>query len=246
MGEYLPFEGICFADTLELAQGQQLSMFSEQNTERVQREKDAQIMVVIGNPPYNVGQKSENDNNRNRRYLAIDQHVSQTYARDSQASNKNALSDTYVKFFRWAVDRLQGRDGIVCFVSNNSFIDQIAFDGMRKDLLQDFTQIYYLDLHGNVCKNPKLSGTTHNVFGIQVGVGITIAIRSSQYIQRTVFYYRVPEFWRKTEKLSFLSRMNNLKNVEWETLRPDEKYTWITEGMHLEFTNFLPLGTREA
>ena len=61
-----------------------------------------------------------------------------------------------MKFFRWAIDRLQGRDGIVCFVSNNSFIDQIAFDGMRKHLLQDFTQIYHLDLHGNVRKNPKL------------------------------------------------------------------------------------------
>jgi predicted helicase len=77
--------------------------------------------------------------------------------------------------FRWAIDRLQGRDGIICFVSNNSFIDQIAFDGMRKHLMQDFTYIYHLDLHGNVRKNPKLSGTTHNVFGIQVGVGITIA-----------------------------------------------------------------------
>ncbi len=101
-GEYKPFEGICFADTLELAEGQQPSLFVEENTERVQKEKDAKIMVVIGNPPYNVGQKSENDNNKNRRYPIIDQRVSQTYAKDSQASNKNALSDAYVKFFRWA------------------------------------------------------------------------------------------------------------------------------------------------
>ena len=75
---------------------------------------------------------------------------------------------------------------------------------MRKHLLQDFTQIYHLDLHGNVRKNPKLSGTTHNVFGIQVGVGIIVAIRSSKYTQRSIFYYRVPEFWRKTEKLVFV------------------------------------------
>src|SRR6266567_532787 len=121
MGEYQPFEGICFADTLELAEGQQMSMFVEENTERVQREKDAPIMVVIGNPPYNVGQKSENDNNKNRKYPIVDERVQKTYAKDSRASNKNALSDVYVKFFRWATDRLQGRDGIVCFVSNNSF-----------------------------------------------------------------------------------------------------------------------------
>ena len=100
----------------------------------------------------------------------------------------------------------KGRDGIVCFVTNNSFVDQIAFDGMRKHLLQDFTQIYHLDLHGNVRKNPKLSGTTHNVFGIQVGVGITIAVRISKNSIRKLYYYRVPEYWRKTEKLAFLSK----------------------------------------
>src|SRR6202162_3646493 len=133
MGEYEPFEGICFTDTLELAESKQMSMFVEENTERIQREKDAPIMVVIGNPPYNVGQVNENDNNKNRKYTVIDQRIRETYAKDSKASNKNALSDAYVKFFRWAVDRLQGRDGIVCYVSNNSFVDQIAFDGMRKE-----------------------------------------------------------------------------------------------------------------
>ena len=183
---------------------QQMSMFVEENTERIQREKDAQIMVVIGNPPYNVGQKNENDNNKNRRYPVIDKRIQETYAKDSKATLKNKLYDAYVKFFRWATDRLQGRDGIVCFVSNNSFVDQIAFDGMRKHLLQDFTQIYHLDLHGNVRKNPKLSGTTHNVFGIQVGVGITIAIRDLKIPYTKIILLSVPEYWRKTEKLSFL------------------------------------------
>src|SRR5581483_1905584 len=121
-----------------------------------------------------------------------------------RASNKNALGDVYVKFFRWAVDRLQGRDGIVCFVSNNSFVEQIAFDGMRKHLLEDFTHIYHVDLHGNVRVNPKLSGTTHNVFGIQVGVGITVAVRR-QDAQAGLFYHRVPEDWRKEQKLGWLS-----------------------------------------
>jgi predicted helicase len=246
MGEYEPFEGICFADTLELAEGRQLSLFVEENTERVQREKDAQIMVVIGNPPYNVGQKSENDNNKNRKYPIIDQRIRETYAKDSKASNKNALSDAYVKFFRWAVDRLQGRDGIVCLVTNNSFVDQIAFDGMRKQLLQDFTQIYHLDLHGNVRKNPKLSGSAHNVFGIQVGVGITIAMRSSQHTARTLYYYRVPEDWRKTEKLAFLEEKGRLSGIAWQQLQPDERHTWMTEGIHSEFADFLPMGTREA
>src|SRR6266699_4108971 len=203
--DYKPFEGICFTDTLELAESKQMSMFVEENTERIQREKDAQIMVVIGNPPYNVGQINENDNNKNRKYSIIDKHISETYVKDSKATNRNKLYDAYIRFFRWATDQLGNRDGIVCLVTNNSFVEQIAFDGMRKHLLQDFTQVYHLDLHGNVRKNPMLSGTTHNVFGIQVGVGITIAVRSSQYQESNVFYYRVPEFWRKTDKLAFLS-----------------------------------------
>lgn len=246
VGEYAPFEGICFTDTLELAESNQLSMFVEENTERIQREKDAQIMVVIGNPPYNVGQKNENDNNKNRRYPVIDGRIHETYVRDSKASNKNAVSDAYVKFFRWATDRLQGRDGIVCFVSNNSFVDQFAFDGMRKHLLQSFTQIYHLDLHGNVRKNPKLSGTIHNVFGIQVGVGITIAVRNSRNQARKLYYYRVPEYWHKMEKLAFLKKKRGIVEIEWEELQPDERYTWLTEGLCPEFATFLPMGTKEA
>ena len=135
--------------------------------------------MILGNPPYNMGQIDENDNNQNRQYEIIDKRINETYARDSKATLNNKLYDPYVKFFRWAIDRLGDRDGIVCMITNNSFVDQIAFDGMRQHLMGDFTRIYHLDLHGNVRQNPKLSGTTHNVFGIQVGVGITVAVRKT-------------------------------------------------------------------
>jgi predicted helicase len=223
-GQYKPFDGLCFVDTLDLAESRQLPMFAESNTERVDRERKAQITVIIGNPPYNVGQLNENDNNKNRRYPVIDRRIHDTYAKDSKATNKNALSDAYVKFFRWATDRLEGRDGIVCFVSNNSFVDQIAFDGMRKNLMQDFTQIDHIDLHGNVRKNPKLSGTTHNVFGIQVGVGITVAVRCKG--EKRLRYHRVPEFWRKEEKLAWLDQAG----AEWKPLAPDSQQTWLIPG----------------
>src|SRR5439155_24116061 len=99
---------------------------------------------------------------------------------------------------------------------------------MRKHLMQDFTCIDHIDLHGNVRKNPKLSGTTHNVFGIQVGVGITIAIRNSLNQTRTIYYYRVPEYWRKEEKLAFLKRKKSIIAIEWENLQPNKMYTWLT------------------
>jgi predicted helicase len=245
-GHYLPFDGLCFTDTLDLAEEQQMQMFVEANTERVEREKAAEITVIVGNPPYNFRQQNENDNNKNRAYEVIDKRIRETYAQASKATNKGALSDAYVKFFRWATDRLQGRDGIVCLVSNNSFVDQIAFDGMRKHLLKDFTLVYHLDLHGNVRQNPKLSGTTHNVFGIQVGVGITIAVRHSQSSRRGMYYHRVPEDWRKEVKLKLLAMKRSVAGVEWQELQPDERHTWLTEGMRPEFDAFLPIGTKEA
>ncbi len=245
-GEYAPFDGVCFVDTLDLTEGRQYGLFAPRNTARVQRETDAEITVIIGNPPYNVGQQNEMDNNKNRKYKEVDDRVKQTYARDSRATNKNALADVYVKFFRWATDRLKGRDGIVCYVSNNSFVDQAAFDGMRKHLQQDFTAIYHLDLHGNVRKNPKLSGTTHNVFGIQVGVGITVAVRRAAAAERALRYHRVPEMWRKEQKLDFLAQAGHIYGVAWQDLQPDAKQTWLTEGMQDDFASFLPIGTKET
>ena len=237
-----------FVDTLDLAEGseQQFAFMTEENTERVERQKAAPITVIIGNPPYNVGQINENDNNKNRKYKVIDERVRVTYAKDSRASNVNKLSDAYVKFFRWAVERLEERDGIVCFVTNNSFVEQIAFDGVRKNFLQDFTKICHVDLHGNVRENPKLSGTTHNVFGIQIGVGITVAIRSTQHENRALLYHRVPEDWRKEEKLSWLTKKQNVSAVEWRTLQPDETHTWLLPSHADEFRLFLPIGSRET
>src|SRR5260370_320758 len=246
MREYEPFEGICFADTLELAEGKEVCMFGEKKTESVECEKAAQIMVIIGNPPYNGWQKSENDNNRNRRYPIIDERIHETYAKDSNASYKNALSDSYIKFFRWATDRLGDHDGIICFVSNNGFLKGIAFDGFRKRLAKDFTHVYHLDLGGNARK-----GGGGNVFGIMVGVGITILVRRRTGIQvedqpARIFYYKVYEDQSGVEKLAFLARKFSSAKIEWQELQPDEKYTWLTDGLHLEFTTFLPIGTKEA
>ena len=177
-GAYEPFEGVCLVDTFELAEAQQISFFTTENTARVERQKRSPIMVVIGNPPYNAWQLNENDNNKNRKYKLTDKRVAETYAKDSKATNKNALSDPYVKAIRWASDRIiKNGEGVVAFVTNNSFVDNLAFDGLRKNLEKDFDEIYVLDLGGNVRKNPKLSGTTHNVFGIQVGVSINIFVR---------------------------------------------------------------------
>lgn len=247
-GNYVPFEGLCFVDTLELAEGHQakFDFMTEKNTERVERQCKSPITVVIGNPPYNMGQLNQNDNNKNREYPVIEMRIHKTYARDSKASLKNKLADAYVKFFRWAVDRLEDREGIVCLITNNSFVDKIAFDGMRKHLLQDFTRLYHVDLHGNVRKNPKLSGTTHNIFGIQVGVGITVAVRSHQHRDHSLSYYRVPENWRKEEKLEWLLKAGNISGVQWKSISPNSRQDWITIEHEDDFRRMLLLGDKES
>ncbi|HEY7346941.1 MAG TPA: type ISP restriction/modification enzyme [Ktedonobacterales bacterium] len=249
-GHYLPFEGICFADTLDLAaERHQLSLFSEANTDRIERESQAEITVIIGNPPYNVGQVNENDNNKNRQYKQVDGRVRDTYAAASKATNKNALSDVYVKFFRWATDRLGDRDGIVCFVSNNSFLSGIAFDGFRKHLLQEFTQIYHFDFKGNArTSGERRRAEGGNIFDdkIRVGVGITILVRSRQQSKKKVWYHSVGDFWPAARKREYLHSFRNLSEVSWQPLIIDAQHNWLVTDLAPEFTDFLPIGSQEA
>ncbi|MBX7224073.1 MAG: N-6 DNA methylase [Blastocatellia bacterium] len=247
VGTYEPFEGICLVDTFELAEGAQASFafMNAENTTRVNKQKQTKLYVIIGNPPYNVGQLDENDNNKNRKYKVMDKRVADTYARDSAATNKNALSDPYVKAIRWASDRI-GEEGIVALVTNNSFLDQLAFDGMRKHLARDFSTIYVLDLGGNVRKNPKLSGTTHNVFGIQVGVSVNLLIkRKGDSRQARIYFARTAEFERKEGKYRYLEGKKSIGGIDWKELLPDRRHTWLTEGLDAEFETFIPLGAKE-
>ena len=244
-GHYLPFEGICLVDTFELAEPQQMVLFTEQNAERVERQKETPMFVVIGNPPYNAGQVNENDNNKNRKYETLDKQVRDTYSQDSTATNKNALSDPYVKSIRWASDRIGG-GGVIAFVTNNGFLDGVAFDGMRKHLAEDFDAVYILDLGGNARKGLKVSDA--NVFGIRVGVSINLFVKTKrpQSEKTRIFYYRTDEFWNKKQKFDFLSEHENIGTIEWQKIQPDKRYTWLTEGLHEEFETFMPMGTMEA
>ena len=260
-GQYEPFAGICLVDTFETAeiktgsdQGvrQQvgLEFFNHENTLRVNRQKQTPIFVVQGNPPYNTNQADENDNNKNRKYPAIDGRIAATYAADSKATLRNKLSDPYIKAIRWASDRI-GLEGIVALVTNSGFLDAIACDGMRKNLAEDFDAIYVLDLGGNVRKNPKLSGTTHNVFGIQVGVSINLLVRNrtgknGKPDKPAIYYAAVPTDWRREDKYRFLEDKASARNIEWKQIQPDAKNTWLREGLEDEFDTFMPLGTKLA
>ena len=242
--QYAPFSGICLVDTFDLAEDRQLPLFVPENTKRVENQKDTPMVVIIGNPPYNAGQVNENDNNKNRTYVTLDKRVRETYSQASKASLRNKLSDPYVKAIRWASDRIGEREGIIAFVTNNSFIDAIAFDGMRKHLAEEFDAIYILDLAGNLRKGLAVSDA--NVFGIRVGVSINLFVKTKSSTDTRIYYYRTDDLWDKKRKFNFLQERTHVDKIEWQTIQPDKRYTWLTEGLHAEFETFIPMGTRET
>ena len=263
-GTYLPFEGISLVDTFELAEDRQLSLLTAENTARVAKQQASPMFVVIGNPPYNAGQINENDNNKNRNYPTLEARVRETYAKDSTATLKNSLYDTYVKALRWASDRI-GEQGIVALVTNNSFLTGTSFDGMRKHLAEDFDAIYIVDLGGNARRDKLVADAS--VFGIRVGVSINFFVKRpardrhqglrsagacpprslhGEENSARIFYFRTDDAWNKHQKFDFLTQTEHVGNVDWQTLEPDARNTWLTEGLNPEFLTFMPIGSKAA
>ncbi|MDE0689286.1 MAG: N-6 DNA methylase [Candidatus Poribacteria bacterium] len=243
---YVPYEGLCLVDTFELAEDrEQLQLFTLDNTARAEKQKETPMFVVIGNPPYNVGQMNANDNNKNREHTAMDKSIKDTYAKDSKATNRNKLYDPYVKAIRWSLNRI-GDEGVVAFVTNNGFLDGVAFDGMRKHLAADCDAIYILDLGGNARKRLKVSDA--NVFGIRVGVSINLFVKKKENSSEAarLFYYRTDELWNREQKFDFLNECEHVGGIRWQSIQPDTRHTWLTEGLHTEFDTFIPIGTKQA
>ncbi|MFZ4623693.1 MAG: type ISP restriction/modification enzyme [Rhodoferax sp.] len=267
-GQYEDFANLCFVDTLDnvglhtAARGVNAELFggvSEENVARIRRQNSRRISVIIGNPPYYANQTNENDNNKSRDYPQMDARIRQTYIAESTAQ-KTKLYDMYARFFRWASDRLAD-NGILAFVSNRSFIESRTFDGFRKTVMAEFADIYVLDLGGDVRANPKLSGSKHNVFGIQTGVAISFMVkrtpppvaagagkpRSRKAVSKKpalLHYYRRPELETADEKLSFLSS-DRLRNLRFEQIKPDHDGNWLNQTDN-DFATLLPLISKEA
>jgi predicted helicase len=251
--DYEEFQNLCFVDTLDniaplgLRAGHQHELFgsfSEENVKRVKRQNARKISVIIGNPPYNANQMNENDNNKNREYPKIDELIKSTYVKSSTAQ-KTKVYDMYARFFRWASDRLDiNGDGIIAFITNRSFIESRTFDGFRKAVSSEFNEILLFDLGGDVRANPKLSGTKHNVFGIQTGVAISFFVRKRGVKGCTIRYARQPEYATADEKLSFLAT-HHINSIQTRELIPDGRNNWIN-GAENDFADHMPLADRQT
>ena len=252
--QYQAFDNLCLVDTFDLTAERQLSMFAPENTRRVERQKQTEMFVVIGNPPYNARQMDENDANKNRKYPELDKQIQERYAHASSATNKAALYDPYVRAILWALDRIDGK-GIVAFVTNHNFITGQAFDGMRKHLADACDAIYLLDLGGNVRKG---HAGDSNVFDIQVGVSINLFVKTNQdrgtvgnlasevAEPARIFYNGETAEISKEATFDFLEACEHIGNVNWNSIQPDARHTWLTEGLREDFETFLPVGSKQA
>ena len=259
-GQYMEFPNLCFVDTLDNMDWQQsgatggavtrqsafnLGGLSVENWIRIQEQNEKPISVIIGNPPYNANQTSWNDFNPNREYPEVDQRIRETYIAAS-AAQKTKQYDMYKRtpFIRWASDRLDD-DGIVGFVTNRAYLDTRQDDGFRQVASQEFTDIYVMDLGSDVRRNPKISGTTHNVFGIQTGVAIAFFVREKKRLAGCgIRYTRRADTEIARDTLAYL-REATLESVPFESITPDDKSNWLNQSSS-RFERLMPLANRET
>ena len=248
---YVPFDGIALTDTFQLNESDDqldaTGIFPE-NHERVVRQKNQDIRVIVMNPPYSAGQTSANDDNQNQKYPVLDASIASTYAIRSTATLKNSLYDSYVRGIRWASNRIKD-DGVIAFVSNGSFIDGKTADGIRKTFADEFSQIFVYNLRGNArTSGEQRRKEAGNVFqeGTRTQVAIAILIKNSMHVGAAAIQYRdIGDYLTREQKLDILSAERSLEGTLWETLAPNPSGDWINHRDE-RFDTFQPIGDKTA
>ena len=232
--EYEPFAGIALADTFQVYEEDDeldLNVFTN-NNERIERQKQSPIHVIIGNPPYSVGQTSANDLNANLKYPTLDRRIEETYAAKSTATNKNSLYDSYFRAFRWATDRVRD-NGIVAFVSNGGWIDGNTGDGVRLSFAEDFSDIYVFNLRGNArTAGEQRQKEKGNVFasGGRTTIAITIGVKrpKGDHSPCSIHYRDIGDYLSTEEKLRIVGS-STLDTVDWQKITPNDHGDWINQ-----------------
>lgn len=254
--EYRPFGGICLTDTFQLGEeASDENLYSEQfptNSRRVIEQKKRRITVIVGNPPYSIGQKSANDNAQNQKYPTLESRIENTYALESDANLKNSLYDSYIKAFRWASDRLdKKKGGIIGFVTNGNWLDGNAQNGMRKCLAREFSAIYVFNLRGNQRTSGELSRKEGGkIFGSgsRTPIAITILVKKPKASDEAarIYYHDIGDYLSREEKLNIIRNMGDISNplMQWITITPNEHGDWLNKRSE-QFKLFTPLGDKD-
>ena len=256
-GEYQPFNGICLTDTFQLYEKDDLvSNMLEANSSRRKRQKKLNIKVIMGNPPYSAGQKSENDDNQNVVYPMLDERISNTYAKQSTATLQKNLYDSYIRSVRWASDRLAGEDGqgagVIGFVSNASFVDANSMDGLRKCLAEEFASIYVFHLRGNARTSGELRRQEKdNVFGSgsRAPIAISILVRNPRATEHgRIVLHDIGDYLTREEKLAKIAAYQSINGITavngWLPINPDKHGDWVNQRDD-SFGEFISLGDKK-
>jgi predicted helicase len=254
-GDYEPFPGICLTDTFQLYEKDDLiSNFLEDNSKRRTKQKALPLRIIFGNPPYAVGQKSANDNNKQIRYPLLDSRISITYVQCSNANNLKGVYDSYVRAFRWASDRLANNaDGIVAFITNSGYIHKTAMDGFRKSLAKEFQHIYIVNLRGDVRKD-MLAGEDkegENIFGHKsmTGIAITFLVKKSNNSDESkILYYDIGSSLTRDEKFQIIKSFGTISSIKeqgkFHEIHTDSKGKWIDHGVD-SFSSHIIIGNKK-
>lgn len=252
---YTSFDGIVLTDTFQLSETRdgeiQYDEMLKKNSDRVERQKKAPLRIIIGNPPYSVGQKSADDNAQNQSYPKLDKRIADTYQAISSGTGKRALYDAYIKAFRWSTDRLDENGGIICFVSNSSWLDGISTAGFRLYLEKEFSSIYVFNLRGNQRTMGELSKKEGGkIFGSgsRTPISVTLLVKkpNENSGKATIKYHDIGDYLDREQKLKIVKEFGTFTNkkLPLTILSPNEEGDWLSERNDL-FKNFIPLGDRD-
>jgi len=249
--EYTPFEGICLTDTFQMYEKDDLvDELLEDNSARRKRQKELDIRVIVGNPPYSVGQGDANANNANVRYPHLDARIRDTYGACSDATNKNSLYDSYIRSIRWASDRI-GDAGVIGFVTNAGFVDARTADGLRRCLVNEFSSLYVFHLRG--LRGQKTAGERAKKEGGQIfGAGSSAAIAISLLIKNPssghngqIYFHDIGDYLSREDKLEKIAAFASISGIEqWQSITPDEHGDWLKQR-DLSFDQHISLGDKE-
>lgn len=251
---YHPFTGILLTDTFQMYEQERdmVANLLPDNSERRSRQKALDIRVIIGNPPYSVGQKNANDDARNIPYITLRKKLQETYIGKSQ-SNARSVYDTYILALRWATDRLNSTGaGIVGFVSGSGFIDKPAMDGVRRCLGDEFNSLYILNLRGDIRKNMLSKGAARegeNIFdsGSMSGIAVSILVRNpSQHQTGEIHYFDIGDDLSAAQKKAKIANFGSIAEMadEWSTVTPNEQCDWIAQR-DASFFDYLAMGDKQ-
>lgn len=252
-GKYQPFEGICLADTFQLYEKEDLiDAVQASNSARRKRQKKLDIRVIFGNPPYSVGQKSENDNNDNVEYPHLDNRIRGTYAARSQAMLAKGLYDSYVRAIRWASDRI-GNSGVIGFVTNAGFLDSNTADGLRRCLVDEFSSIYVFHLRGNQRTSGELSRKEGGkIFGggSRAPIAISILVKNPNAAQHgQIYFHDIGDYLSREVKLEKVNAFASIEGITavggWQTIVPDEHGDWLNQRDD-RFGEYIVLGDKKG